>query len=192
MGRPPVAIEKRFWNFVTPQHESLCWEWQGNVRKNGYGVISRHGISSVRAHRVSYEIHYGKIDPPTLFVCHKCDNRKCVNPHHLFLGTIQDNNADRDRKGRVAKGNDHVRHKINEEMVQRILSEYDMIREVFDGRVPRATFRMICEKYKTNLHQLKQIVYRQTWKHVKSDGHDEPHVMQSHTEPCGIKEVNHE
>lgn len=96
---------------------SGCWEWIGSKR-NGYGrmiIGSRTDGTrkSVSAHRVSYELEFGEI-PAGLEVCHKCDNRCCVNPNHLFLGTHQDNMDDRERKGRnnPPKGETNGRAKL--------------------------------------------------------------------------------
>ncbi len=77
-----------------------CWEYTGAMDSKGYGSIGTGGRSKAdRAHRVSWRLHHGEI-PAGMYVCHRCDNPPCCNPAHLFLGTVQDNNADREAKGR--------------------------------------------------------------------------------------------
>lgn len=75
-----------------------CWEWTGKLTKSGYGYIRYKGLQW-RAHRLSYLLFKGDYNRE-LFVCHKCDNPKCVNPEHLFLGTCKDNTRDSIDKGR--------------------------------------------------------------------------------------------
>jgi hypothetical protein len=87
-----------FWIRVDKKSSSECWEWTGALTNKGYGKLS-FSYKSRAAHRLSYELFYGEI-ADGLFVCHKCDNPKCINPHHLFLGTHKDNMVDMCSKGR--------------------------------------------------------------------------------------------
>lgn len=77
---------------------SDCWHWRGHITKFGYGRLTFNGRMQL-AHRVSYETFKGSI-PDGLFVMHSCDNRGCINPEHLSLGTYADNRRDCLRKGR--------------------------------------------------------------------------------------------
>jgi hypothetical protein len=92
-------------DFQTKFHESYeiipesgCWIWTKGSMTSGYGSL-RVGDKSAYAHRVSWEVHHGPI-PAGMHVLHRCDVRSCVSPHHLFLGTNQDNIADSVSKGR--------------------------------------------------------------------------------------------
>lgn len=76
-----------------------CWEWQGAIAPTGYGQFSFEGRQQ-GVHRVAYQLWRGPI-PDGLWVLHRCDNRPCCNPDHLFLGDAAANNSDMDVKGRA-------------------------------------------------------------------------------------------
>lgn len=90
------GLEHRFWSKV--QKGDGCWEWTGRPTKAGYADI-RVGGRKVLVHRLSYLLHNGTLDPD-LDVLHRCDNRLCVRPDHLFVGTQADNVRDMLNKGR--------------------------------------------------------------------------------------------
>lgn len=90
-------IEVRLWGQVD-KTEPGCWEFAGRIHTLGYGTISYKG-RLWQAHRLAYTLAKSEI-PDGLVVMHSCDNRKCINPDHLSLGTVADNNRDREEKGR--------------------------------------------------------------------------------------------
>lgn len=119
-------IEERFFSKVT-KVESGCHEWTGCIMPNGYGQIRKDGKTAY-AHRVAWELEHGKV--PEMFVLHKCDNRKCVNPEHLFVGSFDDNMTDMVAKKRQAHGERNGHAKLTKEQVLQIRQEVGLQREI--------------------------------------------------------------
>lgn len=158
-----LPLEERFWARV--DKSGRCWIWVG-TKANGYGELRVHGVDQ-RAHRVSWEMHFGPI-PDGLFVCHRCDNPPCVNPSHLFLGTQKDNMADCRSKGRtetgstvhpelLPRGESHWHAKFSEADVVAIRTQYA------EGGI---SLRSIARQYGVSYSAIHLIVLRRSWRHV--------------------------
>ena len=131
---------------------SGCWEWQDSLI-NGYGRFKLECKFNM-SHRVSYEIHYGPI-PSGMHVLHKCDNRKCVNPDHLFIGTNYDNVKDKVAKNRQSRifGNKNINSKLTEQAVLEI-------------RNSNETQENLAKKYNIHHTTIGRIKNRKIWPHI--------------------------
>lgn len=143
---------------VVVKADSGCWEWTGTVGKNGYGVFWLDG-RNLGAHRASWALH-GFGDAVDLCVLHRCDNRVCVNPAHLFLGTNAENMADMVAKGRAAGsrriGERNPCARVTQADVQAIRAEYGA----------GSTQRAIAKRFGISQPTVNAIVSRKRWLHV--------------------------
>jgi len=98
------SIHERFLSHITID-EGGCWQWNASIMSNGYGCI-RIDKKTYATHRVAWTLYRGDI-PAGMCVLHHCDNRRCANPDHLFLGTHADNVRDKTGKGRTPSGENH-------------------------------------------------------------------------------------
>ena len=89
----------KFWSKVDIKKKHECWPWTGGIDRDGYGRMPFVKGIGDRAHRISAIIH--GMGPGKDCVCHTCDNARCVNPNHLFIATVEENNKDRSKKGRT-------------------------------------------------------------------------------------------
>lgn len=103
--RTPV---ERFWSKVDRRGPSECWLWLPPAQRDGYGQFVPTPKKPQRAHRYSYELHFGPI-PPRMWVLHRCDTPLCVNPAHLFTGSPSDNARDMVAKGRHRNQRSHCK-----------------------------------------------------------------------------------
>ena len=131
-----------------------CWEWTACSDRDGYGVFQEDGRAK-RAHRVSYEFFVDRI-PRGMNVLHRCDNPRCVNPKHLFLGTTLDNNRDAIRKNRHSHGEDVPNSKLTLRLVN------DMRLERLGGR------RLVdlSQRYGISICCVGLICKGQSWRHL--------------------------
>lgn len=154
-----IPLKDRFESKVLKTNKSECWLWIGVPNSTGYGTIGRggrHGKTEL-AHRIAYELAFGK-PPSDLLVCHRCDIPLCVNPDHLFLGTIADNNRDRDLKGRCgAKG------ELPGEDCQHAKLTTDQVLAIRDDS---RSVRIIAKSYGVSRGAIYGIKNRLTWRHV--------------------------
>jgi hypothetical protein len=93
-------MEVRFWRLVNRRGENDCWPWLGFVEVHGYGQFMRN----IKAHRFAWSYAYGQPVPEGKAICHTCDNPPCVNPAHLYSGSMKENSEDmvsRDRSARA-------------------------------------------------------------------------------------------
>ena len=152
-NHPPKDPLPRFLNNIEIS-DSGCWNWIASIILNtGYGCFSVNNKVTL-AHRWAYSYYIGPI-PTGFFICHTCDNRRCVNPDHLFAGTQKDNLADASSKGRlrgIRKQQSHLTEPQVEEIINllKFSKKYSSIARVFS--VTRQTIYLIA--------------YNKTWKHL--------------------------
>lgn len=165
-----LTPRERFLAKVCPEPNGGCWLWRGQLRADGYGLV-RFERKVHLAHRLAWKFFRGEI-APGLVVCHKCDVRACVNPEHLFLGTMMDNVRDMMEKGRSRHGEKHRSAKLTAEQVRRIKT---MLAE--------GLMRMsdIAREYGVTHATIRCIARGTSWRHVKlataviqSDAVDQP------------------
>jgi len=157
-----TTLEERFWSKVRKTDAAEgCWEWSASKTKLGYGQFRVGGRKGemLKAHRVSYDLYCGEIGD--LCVLHRCDNRACVRPDHLFLGTQLDNIADREAKGRggqqLRRGEGNGRAKLTSEQVLHIRDRY---------AVGGVSMGKMAGEFGVSKALISDILRRKTWVHL--------------------------
>lgn len=141
---------------MTAVREDGCWMFLGWYNSGGYGALTYHGVRLL-AHRASYMVYKGSI-PEGLYVLHTCDNRWCINPDHLWLGTYKDNTSDM-----ITKARDSL---IGERSAQAKLKEQDVIeirRLLMEGNLSYTKIGNLYGVSHTTIYDIKR---RKCWGHV--------------------------
>lgn len=150
------TVRNRFASYVRHNPSNGCAEWQGSLSK-GYGqlwILKKDGTRHRWvASRLAWALHTG--ETPELDVCHTCDNRKCVNVEHLFLGTNDDNISDKIAKGRHTHGETVPQSKLTEGQVIDIRRNAD-----------RSCIKDLAWVYDMSSSNIAMIINRTTWKHL--------------------------
>lgn len=151
-----MEYKRRFWKKVAVSRSEDCWPWlAGKFDERGYGCYQVAGRCR-RAHRYAYEIAVGPI-PAGMHVCHKCDNPSCVNPSHLFLGTHDDNMADKLTKGRAPRGEQNAAAKLTAPQVIEIRRR---------AAEREATNAMLAKEFGVSTVMVSKIVRRRNWRSI--------------------------
>lgn len=148
-----LELISKFGNLIMPEPNTGCWLWFGNYGEH-YGIFC-YRSKSTSAHRWSYIIHKGEI-PKGLCVCHACDMPACVNPDHLFVGTIQENNKDCYNKRRHAYGTKNGSNKLDEHSVRQV---------VYLNSIKMSSVT-ICKMFGIGDTTFRKIIYGRLWSHV--------------------------
>lgn len=147
---------KRFWNKV--DKTDFCWNWVGGSRGNGYGCI-KINKKTIDTHRFSWELHFGTI-PEGMLVCHKCDNKRCVNPEHLYLADYKTNNRDaRDRiifakKIYKCKPLPYSKLKLNKKKADEIRGKY---------KTGFYSYRILAKEFGVHFTHIRDIIKNERW-----------------------------
>ncbi|MEW6626581.1 MAG: HNH endonuclease signature motif containing protein [Pseudomonadota bacterium] len=145
-------MDDSFWTRLSEPTASGCREWQGYRLANGYGQVKRAG-RSYQAHRYAWEEMNGPI-PLGMIICHRCDNRACCNPDHLWLGTNKQNSEDMVRKWRAPNGERGGQAKLSNDQVKAI-------------REDTRTTKEIAADYNVHWSSIAGIKAGKTWRHIK-------------------------
>jgi hypothetical protein len=145
----PRNTRESVWGRVDQHETDECWPFVGAVNTYGYGQIRVDGKQEL-AHRLAFELATG-ISPGLLLVCHRCDNPRCCNPSHLFLGSVADNAQDAANKGRLPGA-----RKLTEELV----------REIRRLAANGVTYAELGRRFGVTAENISSVCRRLTWRHV--------------------------
>ena len=160
---------ERFWSFVDKGNGDGCWNWTGAKKETGYGAFRTDEGKTARPHRVSLNLHGIQI-PSGLDVCHHCDNRLCVNPSHLFIGTRADNMRDCKEKGRLPRRDPR---RVRAENNGNAKLTWEIVRAMRAMRMEGARMADIAKRFSVCRSQASTIIAATTW---KDDSYQPPDI----------------
>ena len=156
-GRQSVA---QFWNLVRVCEPAECWPWLGSVNRSGYGHVKRNG-RLYSAHRVALTLKLGREIKPGGLACHTCDNRRCVNPAHIWEGSASDNLIDAFEKGRRPTYTASIR---GEASCNAVLTEAVVLQILASSEPARA----LGERYRVSRNTIWKIRNGKMWAHLNA------------------------
>jgi hypothetical protein len=156
------SMEARFWSKV--RKSDSCWGWVGPRTVYGYGAFWRDGQNR-HAHRVSFELANGSV-PEGLFVLHHCDNRSCVRPDHLYVGTHLDNMRDRNARGRTARGDRMPHERVHGEAHPQAKLTAEQVLDI-RRRYQPGNGGVLMREFGISQAALWGIVNGKSWKHLE-------------------------
>lgn len=184
--RPRQPLADKFWRRVTPLGDLPCWEWEGpRSGPNGYGLV-KEGGKNLYAHRASWILCRGPT-PDGMHVLHHCDNKPCVNPNRLYIGTLMDNSRDAKERGRTPTGErngmntcpwirpygDKNWARRHPELIPRgeasrnAKLRNDDIRAIrYMHETGAMSMRRMASAFGVSESQVKRIAYRKSWSHL--------------------------
>jgi hypothetical protein len=148
------SLKCRLLNNIKKNEETECWEWQGNLGKNGYGKV-RWNMNNLTTHRAAYEVFNREI-PKNLCVCHTCDNRKCINPEHLWIGSSRENTKDKVKKGRQYCQAGEKSHSAN--------LTWEKVRAIRKLKKEGNTLKTLSEQFDCSISNVSSIINQRSWK----------------------------
>jgi hypothetical protein len=158
-----IPIADRFWPKVNKTDG--CWEWTGALMGKGYGAINEGGRRGrmLHAHRVAWVLTRGPI-PPGLFVCHHCDNMRCVRPDHLFVGTNSENMLDCSRKGRLGVRRSGCGRGVTRNAGESNIHALLTLADVATIRASNDTDKILGARFGVSWHTVRAVRRRRTWR----------------------------
>jgi len=160
-----------YWNNVEKHDFSRCWVWKRCKNKKGYGLLQYDGPDGMerhqKSHRMAWRLSFGPIKKG-LHICHKCDNPSCCNPSHLFMGTNHENVLDKMEKGRMQRGENTSRAKLNPTKVREIRTKYKANEFL--------SMETLGKEYGVTPGSIYNVIAYISWSHIDPEGiTDVPH-----------------